>query len=80
MDEAVDGQAGVTRQQDSSNRIYCEPRCHEGNFGFPAMLLGERLEDVAFAEGRGPDPATKDRATDFEGVEDPGGADPLAGG
>jgi hypothetical protein len=70
----------LTRQQDSANRIYYEPRCHEGNFGFPAMLLGERLEDAAFAEGRGPDPATKDRATDFEGVEDPGGADPLAGG
>jgi hypothetical protein len=43
------------------------------------MLLAERLEEVAFAEGRGPDPATKDRATDFEGVEDPGGPDPLAG-
>ena len=69
----------LIRQVDSANRIYYEPRCFEGNFGFPAMLLGERMEDVAFAEGRGPDPATKDRATDFEGVEDPGGPDPLAG-
>jgi hypothetical protein len=69
----------LTRQSEAANRIYYEPRCFEGNFGFPSMLLSERLEEVAFAEGRGPDPATKDRATDFEGVEDPGGSDPLAG-
>jgi hypothetical protein len=25
----------------------------------PALLAGARLEDKAFAEGRGPDPATK---------------------
>jgi hypothetical protein len=29
--------------------------------------------DLAFAEGRGPNPATKDTATDFVGVE----GDPL---
>jgi len=68
----------LTRQSDAANRIYYEPRCFEGNYGFPALLLGERLEEVAFAEGRGPDPATKDRATDFVGVEDPGGVNPLA--
>jgi hypothetical protein len=60
-----------TRQSDQDNRIYYEPRCIEGNIGSPAMLRGSRIEDVAFAEGRGPDPATKDNATGF------GEADPL---
>jgi hypothetical protein len=68
----------LTKQSDQANRVYYEPRCNEGNYGFPGLLLGARTEDLSFAEGRGPDPATKDRATDFEGVEDPGGANPLA--
>jgi hypothetical protein len=68
----------LTKQSDQANRVYYEPRCHEGNYGFPALLLAARLEDLAFAEGRGPDPASKDGATDFEGVEDPGGTNPLA--
>jgi hypothetical protein len=68
----------LTKQPDEANRVYYEPRCHEGNYGFPALLLAARLEDLAFAEGRGPDPASKDGATDFEGVEDPGGTNPLA--
>ncbi len=61
------------RQSDEENRLYYEPRCIEGNFGLPGLLRGARLEEVAFAEGRGPDPATKDGATDFVGVEN----DPL---
>jgi hypothetical protein len=61
------------RQSDEENRLYYEPRCIEGNFGLPGLLRGARLEEIAFAEGRGPDPATKDGATDFVGVE----ADPL---
>jgi hypothetical protein len=48
-----------TAQDNQANRIYYEPRCHEGNFGLPGMLLGARTEESAFAEGRGPDPATK---------------------
>jgi hypothetical protein len=28
-----------------------------------------RVEDRAFAQGKGPNPATKDNATDFVGVE-----------
>jgi hypothetical protein len=46
----------LRRQSDEQNRIYYEPRCHEGNYGLPALLLGARLDDQAFAEGRGPDP------------------------
>jgi hypothetical protein len=52
-------------QSDDQNRIYYEPRCHEGNYGLPALLIGARLDDKAFAEGRGPDPASQDTATDF---------------
>jgi hypothetical protein len=62
-----------TRQSDQENRIYYEPRCIEGNFGLPGLLHGARMEDLAFTEGRGPDPATKDSATAFVGFpeEDP---------
>jgi hypothetical protein len=48
------------KQSDEENRLYTEPRCHEGNFGLPGLLHGRRAEDVAFAEGRGPDPASRD--------------------
>jgi hypothetical protein len=67
----------MVRQDDQANRIYYEPRCHEGNYGLPALLIGTRAEEAAFAKGRGPDPATKDSATDF-GAE--GGVDALTGG
>jgi hypothetical protein len=49
-----------TKQSDESNRVYYEPRCIEGNMGLPGMLHGRRVEERAFAEGRGPDPATRD--------------------
>jgi hypothetical protein len=62
-----------TKQSEQENKIYYEPRCVEGNYALPSLLLGARTEDRAFAEGRGPDPATRDNATDFVGVEE----DPL---
>jgi len=49
-----------TRQSERENRIYYEPRCVEGNYAFPSMMLAARQADRAFSEGRGPDPATKD--------------------
>ena len=67
----------LARQDEQANRIYYEPRCHEGNYGLPTMLLGARVEERAFAAGKGPDPATKDTATDF-GNE--GGVDALVAG
>jgi hypothetical protein len=48
----------LTKQAGEFNRIYKEPRCHEGNFGMIGMLAGVRAQELAFAEGRGPDPAT----------------------
>jgi hypothetical protein len=62
-----------TKQSDKLNRIYYEPRCHEGNYGLPGLMRGVRTDEQAFAQGKGPDPATRDIATDFVGVED----DPL---
>jgi hypothetical protein len=47
-----------TKQSDEQNRVYTEPRCHEGNYGMAGLLNGARTIDKAFAEGRGPDPAT----------------------
>jgi hypothetical protein len=61
------------KQSEQDNRIYYEPRCVEGNYGLPGLIRAARVEDIAFTEGRGPNPATKDNATDFVGVED----DPL---
>jgi hypothetical protein len=49
-----------TRESEVENRIYYEPRCVEGNLGLPGLLHGRRVEEVAFAQGRGPDPRTID--------------------
>jgi hypothetical protein len=62
-----------TRQSEQENKIYYEPRCNEGNYALPGLLRGARMEEVAFAEGRGPDPATRDSATAISGAEN----DPL---
>ena len=51
------------KQGDEFNRVYKEPRCHEGNFGLTGALSGARAKDLAFAEGRGPDPRTINTAT-----------------
>jgi hypothetical protein len=63
-----------TRQSEQANRIYYEPRCNEGNYALPRLMRGARTEELTFAEGRGPDPATKHHATFVNGDED----DPLA--
>jgi len=60
-----------TKQGEQENRIYYEPRCVEGNFGLPGLLHGRRLEELAFLEGRGPDPATKDSIKVVEFEDDP---------
>jgi hypothetical protein len=52
-----------TKQSEQGNRIYYEPRCIEGNYGLPGLLHGRRMEEQAFAEGRGPDPATRDNTS-----------------
>jgi hypothetical protein len=61
------------QQNGKENRIYYEPRCVEGNYGLPGLMRGVRTDERAFAQGKGPDPAKRDIATDFVGVED----DPL---
>jgi len=48
----------LKKQSDEENRIYYEPRCHEGNYGLIALLSGARESERAFAARRGPDPAT----------------------
>jgi hypothetical protein len=48
----------LKKQSDTENKIYYEPRCHEGNYGLGALLVGARVGEKAFAKGRGPDPAT----------------------
>jgi hypothetical protein len=62
------------RQSNEANRIYLEPRCHEGNFGMPGLLKGNRADEKAFAEGKGPNPATKCIA----GCASPEGRDSLS--
>jgi hypothetical protein len=53
----------LTLQPDTENRIYYEPRCYEGNYGLPALLIGARIDEKKFAEGQGPDPASQDTAS-----------------
>jgi hypothetical protein len=48
----------LKKQSNEANQVYSEPRCHEGNYGLAALLRGARVVEQAFAEGRGPDPAT----------------------
>jgi hypothetical protein len=60
-----------SRQNEEENRIYYEPRCIEGNIGFPGEMKAARLEDREFAEGRGPDPLIHDNATGGFNEPDP---------
>lgn len=63
-------QMDFTKQSDEKNRIYYEPRCHEGNYAFPALMLAARLAEREYAAGKGPRPDTRDNATDFVGTEE----------
>ena len=47
------------KQDDKANKIFEEPRCHEGNYGLVGVLLGERAAERDFKQGKGPDPATR---------------------
>jgi hypothetical protein len=53
----------MSRQKERSSRVFKEPRCHEGNQGLTGLLVNMRAEEKAFADGVGPDPATKDNAS-----------------
>ena len=64
-------------QGNEANRIYYEPRCHDGNFGLPGLLVRGRTKDKAFAEGRGPNPATLDNVKGMDAPEE--NTDPLQG-
>ncbi len=50
-------------QSAEHNRVYKEPRCHEGNHGLIGALAGARLKDRLYAQGRGPDPRTINTTT-----------------
>jgi hypothetical protein len=62
-------------QNEQANRIYYEPRCHDGNFGLPTLLAGGRALEKAFAQGQGADPATLDNVKGMETSEE--NTDPL---
>jgi hypothetical protein len=58
------------KQEYKYNRIYKEPRCIEGNYSIFGWLAGARAKEQAFSEGRGPNPATINYATDtFSALE-----------
>lgn len=40
------------------NKIYVEPRCHEGNSGLPGILAGARTQEAAYEKRRGPHPSS----------------------
>jgi hypothetical protein len=70
----------MNKQDEQANRIYTEPRCHEGNYGLAGMLANSRAEELAFTEGRGPDPATRDNASGGPTFFQEENNDPFAGG
>jgi hypothetical protein len=45
-------------QSNEANRIYTEPRCHEGNFGMVGALAGARAVEKAYEEGSDRHPAS----------------------
>jgi hypothetical protein len=59
-----------SQQSEQANQIYYEPRCYEGNIGYPSLMKSARLAEKLYSEGKGPHPATADNATDFVGVEE----------
>ena len=68
-------QQELERQDGPLNRIYYEPRCHEGNYGMVGLLQGNRAVERAFAEGLGPHPASLDISSNSAslgtGINDP---------
>jgi hypothetical protein len=44
----------LKRQSDPDNRIYYEPRCHEGNYGMASLLAGARNDEHLHKTGKGP--------------------------
>jgi hypothetical protein len=58
-------------QSNEENRIYPEPRCIEGNYGLPGLLHGHRVQELAFAQGRGVDPRTISSVAGNDGERDP---------
>jgi len=68
----------LVKQPNQPNRIYYEPRCHEGNYGLVGILASARAEDEAYAKGRGPHPATRCLGGPCRGGENEQfGRDPL---
>jgi hypothetical protein len=62
----------LTKQSDEENRFYTEPRCVDSNYGLAGLLHARRVNERAFAEGRGPDPRTIDNIkSGFVVGEDP---------
>jgi hypothetical protein len=56
----MDRQAGVHQTERRAEQTYYEPRCVDTNYGLEGLLHGRRVEELAFKEGRGPDPRTID--------------------
>lgn len=60
-----------TLQSNEENRIYTEPRCIEGNYGLPGLLLGHRVEEQNFAKGKAVDPRTISTVSANDSIPDP---------
>ena len=58
----------LAKQDEKANEVY-QQTCHEGNYGLTGILSNTRAVEKAFAEGKGPDPATQDNATGGGGLD-----------
>jgi hypothetical protein len=70
----------LVKQPNEQNRIYMEPRCHEGNYGLVGLLSGSRAAERDFAARRGPDPATLCGAGCGTGIEEVADTDGVRDG
>lgn len=69
------------RQPDEPNRIYCEPRCHEGNYGGARAADRDPGRGAGLRRGTGspPSPPGSHPATRrIASCSSPKGHDPLA--
>ncbi len=69
----MDHQAGVRPTERRGKQDLLRAALHRGKLRPAWLLHGRRVEERAFAEGRGPDPRTKDNVGGVQSVRD----DPL---
>jgi hypothetical protein len=67
---AMERQARVHQPERAGKWNLLRAALIESNYALPGLMRGARMVEAALAEGRGPNPATKDKTIGTSGVED----------